>query len=264
LKKSLGQNFLSSEEYANRIVEALNIEKGDKILEIGAGAGTLTISLAKTGAKIYAIEIDNRMEPILKERLSEYTNVDLIFEDFLKLDISFLPDGYKCVSNIPYYITAPIIKKLIFTKFDVLYLMMQREVGERLQEKPGSSNRGFLSVVLQTVADLEKVFMVPKSAFVPNPEIDSIVLRIKKKSSIPFVSSEELLSYWEFVSSCFGQKRKTIYNNLKTFRLERTTIESILRGISKNARPEQLTNDEFVSIWRRWKVEKTSLDGGNI
>lgn len=106
--------------------------------------------------------------------------------------------------------------------------------------------------------------MVPKSAFVPNPEIDSIVLRIKKKSSIPFVSSEELLSYWEFVSSCFGQKRKTIYNNLKTFRLERTTIESILRGISKNARPEQLTNDEFVSIWRRWKVEKTSLDGGNI
>jgi len=263
----LGQNFLSSEEYANRIVEASDIKKDDTILEIGAGAGTLTLSLAATGAKVYAIEIDSRMEPILRERLSEYGNVQLIFEDFFNVDLSFLPNGYKCISNIPYYITAPIIKRLIFTDFDILYLMMQKEVGERLQEKPGSSNRGFLSVVLQTIADLEKVMIVPRSAFVPNPEIDSIVLKIRRKSSIPFTDSEELLSYWEFVSSCFGQKRKTIYNNLRAIGFDKSIIEKMLDGISQSARPEQLTNDEFVNIWHRLRELKISSklpSGGEV
>ncbi|HOA17286.1 MAG TPA: 16S rRNA (adenine(1518)-N(6)/adenine(1519)-N(6))-dimethyltransferase RsmA [Fervidobacterium sp.] len=264
MKRSLGQNFLSSEEYANRIVEASDIKKDDTILEIGAGAGTLTLSLAMTGAKVYAIEIDKRMEPILKERLAEYNNVHLIFEDFFNVDISFLPNQYKCISNIPYYITAPIIKRLIFTNFNVLYLMMQKEVGERLQEKPGSSNRGFLSVVLQTVADLEKVMIVPRSAFVPNPEIDSIVLKIEKNSSIPFMSLEELSSYWDFVSSCFGQKRKTIYNNLRAIGLDKSMIEEMLDGISPSARPEQLTNDEFVSMWHKWRELKTLSNGGAL
>ena len=224
----------------------------------------MTLSLAMTGAKVYAIEIDNRMEPILKERLAEYNNVHLIFEDFFNVDLSFLPNQYKCISNIPYYITAPIIKRLIFTNFNVLYLMMQKEVGERLQEKPGSSNRGFLSVVLQTVADLEKVMIVPRSAFVPNPEIDSIVLKIKKNSSIPFMSLEELSSYWDFVSSCFGQKRKTIYNNLRAIGLDKSMIEEMLDGISPSARPEQLTNDEFVSMWHKWRELKTLSNGGTL
>ncbi len=220
-------------------------------MEIGAGAGTLTVALAKTGATVFAVEIDKRMEPILKERLLSFPNVKLIFEDFLATDISFLPDNYKCVSNIPYYITAPILKKLIFTNFHSMSIMVQREVGERLLEQPGSSNRGFLTVVIQTIADIEKLLLVPKSAFVPNPDIDSLVLKITKKSEFPFKTSQELESYWKFVSNSFAQKRKTIQNNLKNM-ISKHVIESALNsvGIEKSARPEELTNEQFLNLWR--------------
>ncbi|HOJ94295.1 MAG TPA: 16S rRNA (adenine(1518)-N(6)/adenine(1519)-N(6))-dimethyltransferase RsmA [Fervidobacterium nodosum] len=252
LKKSLGQNFLSSEIYAEKIVGLSNVEKNDTILEIGAGAGTLTVALAKTGATVFAIEIDKRMEPILKERLEKYDNVKIIFEDFLEMDISFLPNEYKCISNIPYYITAPILKKLLFTNFSMLTIMMQKEVGERLLEKPGSSNRGFLTVVLQTVADVEKLLLVPKSAFVPNPDVDSIVLKITKKKEFPFSNLSEFESYWTFVSNSFSQKRKTISNNLKSMGMAKEEIENLLKNlnIKTNARPEELSTEEFLSLWR--------------
>ncbi|MGC9796878.1 16S rRNA (adenine(1518)-N(6)/adenine(1519)-N(6))-dimethyltransferase RsmA [Fervidobacterium riparium] len=255
LKKSLGQNFLSNETFAEKIVQLSEIEKTDTVLEIGAGAGTLTVALAQTGATIFAIEIDERMRPILQERLLTYENVHLIFSDFLALDTSFLPDGYKCVSNIPYYITAPILKKLLFTNFKSLTIMMQKEVGERLLEKPGSSNRGFLTVVLQTVANVQKVLTVPKSAFVPNPDVDSVVLKMTRKEQLPFSDNYELESYWNLVSNAFSQKRKTIYNNLKTFIDDKQKIEEILlkAGVQPNERPEGLTEEQFVALWREWK-----------
>ncbi|QAV32324.1 16S rRNA (adenine(1518)-N(6)/adenine(1519)-N(6))-dimethyltransferase RsmA [Fervidobacterium changbaicum] len=254
LKKSLGQNFLSNEVYAKKIVEISQIKPNDTVLEIGAGAGTLTVALAETGATIYAIEIDERLKPVLEERLLIFPNVHLIFSDFLALDISFLPDGYKCVSNIPYYITAPILKKLIFTHFSALFIMMQKEVGERLLEKAGSSNRGFLTVVLQTVGDIEKLLTVPKSAFVPNPEVDSVVLKITRKTPFPFSDDSELESFWKFVSDSFAQKRKTIYNNLRAFVRDNEVLAMILEEaiIQPTARPEQLTEEQFLSLWRIW------------
>ncbi|WP_448375965.1 16S rRNA (adenine(1518)-N(6)/adenine(1519)-N(6))-dimethyltransferase RsmA [Fervidobacterium sp.] len=254
MKKSLGQNFLSNEQYAEKIAAVSNVSENDVVLEIGAGAGTLTVALAKSGATIYAVEIDERMKPILVERLASFPNVHLIFSDFLALDISFLPKGYKCVSNIPYYITAPILKRLLFTNFSSLTIMMQKEVGERLLEKPGSSNRGFLTVVLQTVANVEKALLVPKSAFVPNPDVDSIVLKITKKEPMPFVDISELESFWTFVSNTFSQKRKTIYNNLKTFVDDKVKIEVMLKesGVRANARPEELSEDGFFALWRTW------------
>jgi len=254
LKKSLGQNFLSNEQYAEKIAAVSNVSENDVVLEIGAGAGTLTVAIAKSGATIYAVEIDERMKPILVERLASFPNVHLIFSDFLALDISFLPKGYKCVSNIPYYITAPILKRLLFTDFSSLTIMMQKEVGERLLEKPGSSNRGFLTVVLQTVANVEKALLVPKSAFVPNPDVDSIVLKITRKEYIPFVDISEVESFWTFVSNSFSQKRKTIYNNLKTFVDDKDRIEIMLKesGVRANARPEELSEDEFFALWRAW------------
>jgi 16S rRNA (adenine1518-N6/adenine1519-N6)-dimethyltransferase len=250
LKKSLGQNFLSNEIYAEKIVKLSGISKDDTILEIGAGAGTLTIALAQTGAIVFAIEIDKRMEPILKERTEGFNNVHIIFSDFLELDLSFLPSNYKCVSNIPYYITAPILKKLLFTSFHSLIIMMQKEVGERLLERPGSSNRGFLTVVLQTVSHVEKLLLVPKSAFVPNPDVDSVVLRIKKKDNFPFTDMKELESYWIFVSNAFSQKRKTIVNNLKAMGISKELIPEILGNITQFARPEDLTEEEFLTLWR--------------
>ncbi|MEN3042680.1 MAG: 16S rRNA (adenine(1518)-N(6)/adenine(1519)-N(6))-dimethyltransferase RsmA [Fervidobacterium sp.] len=251
LKKALGQNFLSSEFYAEKIVELANISEKDNVLEIGAGAGTLTVALAKTGATVFAIEIDRRMEPVLKERLSTFPNVVVIFQDFLTMDMSFLPKGYKCVSNIPYYITAPILKKLLFTDFQSVYIMLQKEVGERLVNQPGSSNRGFLSVVVQTVAHVEKVLNIPKGAFVPNPKVDSVVIKIAKKESLPFKNLSELKSYWKFVSNCFGQKRKTIYNNLKNM-VPKEKLENMLINcaINQDARPEQLSDEQFFQLWR--------------
>lgn len=266
LKKSLGQNFLSSNIYAEKIVQLSNISKDDTVLEIGAGAGTLTVELAKTNASVISVEIDKRMEPILRERLKDYPNVSVIFADFLETDISFLSElskGYKCVSNIPYYITAPIIKKLFFTNFQSLTLMVQKEVGERLLEPPGSSNRGFLTVVIQTFNNLEKLLTVPKSAFVPNPEIDSVVLKIVKREEILLKSKAELESYWQFVSNAFAQKRKTLANNLKNMGFTGEQIESALSraGIERNARPEQLTNEQFLNLWNIWKeIERRSWE----
>lgn len=251
LKKALGQNFLSSEFYAEKIVELANISEKDNVLEIGAGAGTLTVALAKTGATVFAVEIDRRMEPVLRERLSTFSNVVVIFQDFLAIDMSFLPKGYKCVSNIPYYITAPILKKLLFTDFQSVYIMLQKEVGERLVNQPGNSNRGFLSVVVQTVAHVEKVLNIPKSAFVPNPKVDSVVVKMTRKENLPFKNSLELESYWKFVSNCFGQKRKTIYNNLKNM-VPKEKLENMLINctINQDARPEQLSDEQFFQLWR--------------
>lgn len=259
LKKSLGQNFLSNDKYAEKIAGLSQLNQNDTVLEIGAGAGTLTLALAQTAATVYAIEIDERLRPILIERLSAFPNVHIIFSDFLSLDISFLPEGYKCVSNIPYYITAPILKKLLFTSFSTLTIMMQKEVGERLLEKPGSSNRGFLSVVLQTLANVEKVLLVPKSAFVPNPDVDSIVLKItrRERNSLSF---SELESFWTFVSNCFSQKRKTIYNNLRTFVTDKIALENLLKdsNVRPTARPEELTEEEFIALWKAWRNAEKS------
>uniref|UniRef100_A0A7C4CEY7 Ribosomal RNA small subunit methyltransferase A n=1 Tax=Fervidobacterium thailandense TaxID=1008305 RepID=A0A7C4CEY7_9BACT len=252
LKKSLGQNFLANDDYARRIVEAVGVKSDDVVLEIGAGAGTLTIALARTGAQIFAVEIDNRLKPILEERLSGFKNVELVFEDFLRLDLSFLPKFYRCVSNIPYYITAPIIKKLLFTDFSDLVLMVQREVGDRLAEKPGSSNRGFLSVVVQTIGTVERVLTVPRSAFVPNPEVESVVLRIRKRETVPFQNHEELFDFWDFVSKSFSRKRKTITNNLKSF-VPLENLASVLGPIPGNLRPEELSEDDFVQMWQRYR-----------
>ncbi|MDM7321010.1 MAG: rRNA adenine N-6-methyltransferase family protein, partial [Fervidobacterium sp.] len=134
------------------------------------------------------------------------------------------------------------------------FIMMQKEVGERLLEEPGSSNRGFLTVVLQTVANIEKILVVPKSAFVPNPEVDSVVLKITRKEPFPFADSSQLESFWRFVSDSFSQKRKTIYNNLKATTKDTKVLELIIKeaNIPSNARPEQLSEEQFLMLWKVW------------
>lgn len=250
LKKSLGQHFLSNQLVAQRIVELAGLRPGDVVLEVGAGAGTLTLEIAKTGAHVYAVEIDERLEPVLRERCGNLGNVVLIFSDFLRLDLGFLPSGFRCVSNIPYNLTGPILKRLVFTDFSDLVLMVQREVGERLVSPPGRSGRGFLSVVLQTIGEVGKILQIPQSAFVPNPSVESVVIRVVRKRDLPFGDLEQLHDYWSFVSAAFARKRKTIFNNLRSFLSDRVA-KAVLVGVPLNLRPEELTCEQFVELWRR-------------
>ncbi|SHH30292.1 16S rRNA (adenine(1518)-N(6)/adenine(1519)-N(6))-dimethyltransferase RsmA [Thermosipho atlanticus] len=243
LKKNLGQNFLSNTEIARQIVEVANVKADDVILEIGPGAGTLTEELLKTGAKVVGVEIDKRLKPLL-ERLNEFENFTLVFEDFLKFDISTLPKHFRVVSNIPYSITGPILKKLLFSDFSDAYLMVQKEVGERLLAPIGDSNRSFLTVVVQTFCTVEKVLTVSKGNFVPNPKVDSVVLHISKNTEV--YEKYDIKIFWDFVSKCFGQKRKTLYNNLKTFV---NNLDDLKKKYDLTLRPEQVSKEMFLQIF---------------
>lgn len=245
LKKSLGQNFLVNLNIAEKIVEKANIKKGEVVLEIGPGAGTITEFILKKGANIVAVEIDKRLIPILS-RFEKYENFKIYYQDFLKFDMSILPKGFKVVSNIPYSITGMIIKKILFSDFSSAFLMVQKEVGDRLTAKP-NSDRGFLSVVAQTFTNIEKVLFVSKGNFVPPPKVDSVVLKFTRKDEM--YEKYDIQEFWEFVSKCFEQKRKTLGNNLKRFVKDLDCFSDF----DLKMRPQQLTNDEFVRLFERYK-----------
>jgi 16S rRNA (adenine1518-N6/adenine1519-N6)-dimethyltransferase len=239
LKKHLGQVFLSDDRIAKRIVKEVGLTPEDVVVEIGAGAGTLTEELAKTGARVIAYEIDESLAPVLRERLSKYPNVELRFEDFLKA--KDIPEGAICVSNIPYSITGPIMEKIIEWKFKRAIVMVQKEVGERILAKPGKKTYGYLSVVVQTFYEVKKLFDVSRSCFVPNPEVDSTVVDLKRKPV-----DLDFEKFKKFVSMIFAKKRKTLKNNLKPFL-------SIFEGVDLSRRAEQLTVEEIVELYEKWR-----------
>jgi len=239
LKKHLGQVFLSDDRIAKRIVKEADLKPDDVVVEIGAGAGTLTEELAKTGAKVIAYEIDEDLAPILQERLSKYPNVELRFEDFLKA--RDVPEEAICVSNIPYSITGRIMEKIIEWRFKKAVLMVQKEVGERILSKPGRKSYGYLSVVVQTFYDVKKLFDVSRSCFVPNPEVDSVVVEMKRKAvEIDFPQ------FKKFVSMIFSKKRKTLKNNLRPFL-------SVFEGVDLSRRAEQLSIEEIIELYNIWR-----------
>lgn len=239
LKKHLGQVFLSDDRIAKRIVKAADLTPEDVVVEIGAGAGTLTEELAKTGARVIAYEIDKSLAPILQERLSKYPNVELRFEDFLKAED--VPEDTICVSNIPYSITGPIMEKIIEWKFKRAIVMVQKEVGERILAKPGKKTYGYLSVVVQTFYEVKKLFDVSRSCFVPNPEVDSTVVDLKRKPV-----DLDFEKFRKFVSIVFAKKRKTLKNNLRPFL-------SAFEGVDLSRRAEQLTVEEIVEFYEKWR-----------
>ena len=244
LKKSLSQNFLSNDRVAKMIVERTKVKKGDVVVEIGAGVGTLTLELAKTGALVYAYEIDDELRPVLEDRLSPFENVVLKFEDFLKSDLSEVPDGFKYVSNIPYGITGPIIEKILKeNRFTEAYLMVQREVAQRIVSKPGKRSFGYMSAIVQTFCDVEKIMDVSRSNFVPNPEVDSTVVKLTWKGI-----NVDFEPYSEFLSKLFMKKRKTIRNNLRSMFENPDEILKKL-GIDPKIRPEDLRIDEILKLY---------------
>lgn len=258
-KKDYGQNFLIDENAINSIIDSADISKNDVIIEIGPGLGTLTHSLLEKAGKVICIELDPKMIDILQDRFSLYDNFELINNDVLKVNLKHLLDenlkvfsSAKVVANLPYYITTPIIMKLLESKLqlDSITVMVQKEVAERLVETPGGKNTGAITYSINYYTDPSLVINVPSSSFIPSPKVDSSVINLKLLKQ-PKVTplNEELL--FKVIKSAFLQKRKTLINTLINGNLgDREFLENMLNtlDIDLKIRGEKLTLEQFKKI----------------
>ncbi len=255
-KKGLGQNFLTSKEILERIAESAEIEYG--AIEIGPGFGVLTDELAERAEKVVALEIDERLIPVLKDTMSDHDNIKVINADVMKTDMAKLIEeefGEKPVSiaaNLPYYITTPIITMLLESRLPVknIVVMVQKEVAERISAAPGSKDYGALTVMCRYFTRPELVCVVPASLFVPQPKVDSAVLRLRvlDKPSVE-VSDEKL--FFRTVKAAFSQRRKTLLNCLAAnFPHGKAVLTDILEslGIDPRRRGETLSIAEFAEL----------------
>ena len=221
--KRLGQNFLVDNNIIGKIIDAADLTKDDLVVEIGPGLGVLTQSIADKTRQVYTIEIDRNLQPILEYNLKQYNNVKVFFQDALKADFDSLVfreaggenSNYKVIANLPYYITTPLIMHILESKFnvDLVVIMVQREVAERMTAPPGKKDYGALSVAVQYYSEPEIICRVPKTVFIPAPEVDSTVIRLTKRKTPPVELKSEKL-FFKLVRAAFNQRRKTILNAL--------------------------------------------------
>ena len=266
-KKSLGQNFLVDVNIIHKIIDASEIDDNTGIIEVGPGMGSLTEQLAKRAKKVMSFEIDQRLIPVLKETLAPYDNVTIINEDILKADIgkavkTYLNDCDKImvVANLPYYITTPILLNLMQQDIpiDGYVVMMQKEVGERLNAQVGTKAYGSLSIVTQYYTETSKVLTVPKTVFMPPPNVDSIVVKLMQRET-PLVSVDDEETFFKLAKAAFAQRRKTIYNNYQNFFKDgKKHKESILKwleqtGIDPKRRGETLSIQDFARLYEEKK-----------
>ena len=253
IKKFYGQNFISDENVIDKIVDKSEIDKDTLVIEIGPGIGSLTYKLAKCAGFVLCYEIDKDVKPLLYENMSGVNNYKVNFIDFLKCDVSndLKEYNYKkiyVVANLPYYITTPIILKIIEDKINVdkIVVMVQKEVGDRFKAEPNSKDYGSLSVYLNYYYDVKKLMDVSRNIFVPKPNVDSIVVEFTKKKNNFVLNNEDL--FFKLVRDSFTQKRKTLRNNLKGYDLDK--INNILKkyNMDLSVRAEQLPIDIFVDI----------------
>ena len=262
IKKRLGQNFLIDEGILNRIVEIANLNKKDIVVEIGPGMGNLTKKLAQKVKKVLAIEIDENLVKLLKETLRPYSNIEIIHADILKIDLKkLLITGHrspitkvKVVANLPYYITTPIIIHLLKAReiLSNIVVMVQKEVGRRMVAKPRTKDYGAFSLLVQYYTKPQITIKVPRSAFLPEPEVDSCVvnLEVLEKPAVE-VKDEEL--FFKVVRAAFEQRRKALKNALsrtRDLRLSKKKVLSILEkaDIKSLRRGETLSLEEFARL----------------
>ncbi len=260
-KKSLGQNFLIDTNVLNNIVDCAGLETSSGAIEIGPGIGALTEQIAKRCEKVVAFEIDQRLLPILNETLAPYPHVNIVHSDVLKADIhSVIKENFKegqdlmVVANLPYYVTTPILLKLLEEKLPIrgIVVMIQKEVAERIAAKPGTKEYGSLSIATQYYAEATTELIVPKTVFVPQPNVDSAVLKLTLRSE-PAVDLEDESFFFQLVKASFAQRRKTLMNNL-THNLftknEKEKLELKMQecGIDPSRRGETLSMDEFAAL----------------
>ncbi len=255
-RKRWGQNFLVDHNIARKIVSSAKLSPEDTVLEIGAGKGILTVEIASRAEKVIAIEIDKKLCSFLREELKNYENVEIIEGDFLKLDISrFLGSGsrsgVKVIANLPYYVTSPIIMKLLnMKKWSEATFMLQKEVGERITARPGGKDYGALSILVQYHCGVEKQFNVSRNVFRPRPDVDSVVIKLKllKRPGIK-VKDEKL--FFEIVRGAFSQRRKKLSNSISNvLKIDKHFLEELLGrlNISPARRAETLSIEEFATI----------------
>ena len=252
-KKSLGQNFLKDVNVVNKIVNTISYENNNLVIEIGPGAGAMTKELLPLVDNVLLYEIDTRLESVLNKELNSFDNYNIIFGDFLDRDVhedlkDYNFDHLYVVANLPYYITTPIISKIINDKLpvDEIVIMIQKEVADRLSARPGSKEYGQITVLLNYFFDIEKVFNVSKNSFVPKPKVDSAVIRMKSKNNREYLKDFDFFD--KLVKDSFRFKRKTIKNNLNSYDLN--VINDVLNkyGFDINTRSECLPYYVFVEI----------------
>lgn len=260
-KKNFGQNFIVDENIITGIITRADVDKDTLVLEIGPGAGSLTYKLSEYAGNVLCYEIDTKLKPILDETLKDRNNVEIIFEDFLKSNVKEVLKKYNykklyVVANLPYYITTPIIMKLIEDEIpvDKIVVMVQKEVGNRFKAVPGTKDYGSLTVFLDYYFDIRKLMDISKNVFLPKPNVDSIVVEFKKKET-----QLKLLNpphFFKLVRDSFKQKRKTLRNNLKDYDLE--TIQVVLEKyhLDLSVRAENLTLEQFVEMSNNLCKEK--------
>lgn len=262
--KSLGQNFLINESILDEIVESANISDDDVVLEIGTGIGTLTSKLCERAKKVIAVEIDKNLLPILQETLSDFDNITIINKDILKIDINEeltnlgINQKIKVVANLPYYITTPIIMKILEEKVNVdcMVLMLQKEVANRINATTSTKDYGSLSIAVQYYCDTDIVCKVPKNSFIPEPNVDSLVIKlsVNEKRKVD-IEDEDL--FFKIVRGSFSKRRKTILNSLAGYEnlVDKEKIEKILEkaDIDTKRRGETLSIYEFETLTKAYK-----------
>ena len=256
--KNLGQNFLVDDETVSGIIEAANISKDDLIIEIGPGLGTITKELLERAGKVICIELDERMVTILNDRFSLYNNFELINEDVLKVNLQELINNEnfkttKIVANLPYYITTPIIMKLLEERLDIetITVMIQKEVAQRLVAEPGEGESGAITYAIHYYTKPKTILQVPNTAFIPEPKVNSTVIQLEVQKE-PTVKVENEEKLFELIKIAFMQKRKTLVNALTNSNKygAKEEVEKIIEqmGLDIRIRPEKLTLEQYAEL----------------
>lgn len=259
LKKSLGQNFLSDKNVVNKIIKTADVDKDTYVIEIGPGIGALTQDLIQLSKHVTAVEIDRELIPKLQASFGQFDNFEVINEDFLKIENEqldkFENTKVKVVANLPYYITTAIITKIMLEMdfVDEIYVMVQKEVAERITASNKSRQYGSLSVFCQTVADVKYEFTVKKTVFVPVPKVDSAIISLKRKDI-----TVNIAEFDKFIQNCFRQKRKILVNNLNAaYGLEKAVIIEFLASLNYNQsiRAEEISVEQFHELYEAFFKE---------
>lgn len=262
MKKSLGQNFLTDPNILRKIVTAAQIDKQTNVIEVGPGIGALTQHLAEKANQVLAFEIDNRLIPILADTLEDYPNVQFQNQDILTADLVQVTSEkfeeklpIKVVANLPYYITTPIMMYFLESNLEIaeMVVMMQREVADRISAKPGTKAYGSLSIAVQYYMEATVAFIVPKTVFVPQPNVDSAILKLTRRKQ-PAVEVTNETEFFQLIKAAFELRRKTLWNNLlhhygKNETNKKWLQESLQSAtIDPSRRGETLSLEEFASL----------------
>lgn len=263
-KKKYGQNFLIDAGVVDSIIDAAHITKDDCVLEIGPGIGTMTQLLSRAAGGVVSVEIDQGLAPILEETLEDCSNVHIIWQDILKTDLRDVMERFnggrplKVVANLPYYVTTPVLMKLLGEKgcFESITVMIQKEVADRIRSGPGRKEYGALSLAVQYYAEPEVVMNVPPSCFIPRPKVESTVLCLRARKRPPVEADETFL--FALIRASFNQRRKTLANGLvhgldyEGKQLSRRQVEDALEemGLPADVRGEKLSLEEFAGLSR--------------